>query len=171
MLNFWSRVYLHIWAATRQSQQNDCAPNEDSDQAGHSPSLIRAFDVRMKKPWVLSYLMSTQQRLWSDWADAQTDLNLRWAHMPFRWFCHEAAHLRCCSCQMISFRLASVFLMSMFYFCVALSRCGPWIIDFVIALMCSLTCPISGDKNIKKCIVNIYYFVRFLPFSKYLNTL
>ena len=30
---------------------------------------------------------------WSDWADARTDLSLRWAHMPFCWFCHEAAHL------------------------------------------------------------------------------
>ena len=23
--------------------------------------------------------------------DAQADLSLRWAHMPFCWFCHEAA--------------------------------------------------------------------------------
>ena len=30
---------------------------------------------------------------WSDWADAQADLSLRWAHMPFCWFCREAAHL------------------------------------------------------------------------------
>ena len=29
---------------------------------------------------------------WSDWADAQADLSLRWAHMPFCWFSHEAAH-------------------------------------------------------------------------------
>ena len=34
-----------------------------------------------------------QRRLWSDWADAQADLSLRWAHMPFCWFCHEAAHI------------------------------------------------------------------------------
>ena len=25
--------------------------------------------------------------------DAQADLSLGWAHMPFCWFCHEAAHL------------------------------------------------------------------------------
>ena len=30
---------------------------------------------------------------WSDWADAQADLNLRWAHMPFCWFCHALVHL------------------------------------------------------------------------------
>ena len=28
---------------------------------------------------------------WSDWADAQTDLNLHWAHRSFCWFCHAAA--------------------------------------------------------------------------------
>ena len=30
---------------------------------------------------------SGQRKLWSDWADAQADLSLRWAHMPFCWFC------------------------------------------------------------------------------------
>ena len=33
------------------------------------------------------------RRLWSHWADAQADLSLRWAHMPFCWFCHEAAQM------------------------------------------------------------------------------
>ena len=56
-----------------------CAPSEDPDQPGHPPSLIRVFAVRMKKAWVLSYPLSTQQRLWSDWADAQTDLSLHCA--------------------------------------------------------------------------------------------
>ena len=72
-----------------------CAPNKDSDQPGHPPSLIRVFAVRMKKAWVLSYALSGQWRLWSDWADAQADLSLHWAHMPFCWFCHEAAHFYC----------------------------------------------------------------------------
>ena len=34
-----------------------------------------------------------QRRLRADWVDAQADLRLRWAHMPFSWFCHEAAHI------------------------------------------------------------------------------
>ena len=71
------------WAATWQNQQNECAPNENSDQLGHPPSLIRVFAVRMKKAWVRSYPLSAQRRLWSDWADAQADLNLRWAHSHF----------------------------------------------------------------------------------------
>ena len=36
---------------------------------------------------------SELRRLWSGWADAQADLSLRWAHMSFCWFCHEAADL------------------------------------------------------------------------------
>ena len=68
-----------------------CAPSKDSFQPGHPPSLIIVFAVRMKKAWVLSYPLSAQRRLWSDWADAQADLSLRWAHMPFCWFYREAA--------------------------------------------------------------------------------
>ena len=37
----------------------------------------------MKKPWVLSYPLSAQQRVWSDWADAQADLSLCSAHSHF----------------------------------------------------------------------------------------
>ena len=59
-----------------------CAPSEDSDQPGHPPSLIRVFDVRMKKTWTLSYPLSAQRRLWSDWA-----------HMPLCWFCHEPTQI------------------------------------------------------------------------------
>ena len=60
-----------------------CAPSKDSDQPGHPPSLIRVFAVRMKKAWVLSYPLSAQQILWSDWAVSQTDLRLHWAHSHF----------------------------------------------------------------------------------------
>ena len=82
-----------IWAASWQNQQNDCVPSEDSDQPGHSPSLIRVFAVRMKKACFLSYPLSAQRRLWSDWTDAQADVSLRCAYMPFCWLWHEAAHL------------------------------------------------------------------------------
>ena len=57
------------------------APNEDSDQLAHSRSLIRVFVVRMKKVWILGYPKCAQWRFWSDCANAQADLNLRWAHM------------------------------------------------------------------------------------------
>ena len=76
-------TWYNDWAASRQNQQNHCAPCEDSDQPGHPPSLIRVFAVHMKKAWVLSYPLSTQRRLWSDWADAQADPSLRWEHSHF----------------------------------------------------------------------------------------
>ena len=60
-----------------------CAPSEDSDQPGHLPSLVRVLAVCMKEPWVLSYPMSAQRRLWSDCADAQADLSLWWARRSF----------------------------------------------------------------------------------------
>ena len=60
-----------------------CAPSEDSDQPGPPPSLIRVFAVRINKAWVLSYPLRAQWSLWSDWADAQVDLSLHWAHMHF----------------------------------------------------------------------------------------
>ena len=76
-------ITLLKWVASWQNQQCGCAPSEDSDQPGHPPSLIRVFAVRMKKAWVLSYPLSAQRRLWSDWADAQADLSLRWVHPHF----------------------------------------------------------------------------------------
>ena len=59
------------------------ASSEDSDQLGHPPSLTRVFVVRMKKAWVLSYPLSGQWRLCSDWANAQADLSLCSTHSLF----------------------------------------------------------------------------------------
>ena len=75
--------YVYLWATTWRNQQTECAPSEDSDQPGHPPSLIKVFAVRIQKAWVLSFPLSAQRRLWSDWADAQADLSLRWAHSHF----------------------------------------------------------------------------------------
>ena len=87
-------VLTNRWAATWQNQQSECMPSEDSDQHGHPPSLIRVFAVRMKKALVLSYPLSAQRRLWSDWADAQADLSLRWAHSHFVGFVLSRFRLR-----------------------------------------------------------------------------
>ena len=58
-------------------------PAKTQGQPGHPSSLIWVFAVRMKKAWALSYPLSAQRRLWSDWADAQADLSLRWMHSHF----------------------------------------------------------------------------------------
>ena len=97
--SFWSRLcvcycgLLNFFWTVRENNKTEpphdetnkmaCAPSEDSDQPGHPPSRISVFAVHMKKAWVLSYPLSAQRRLWSDWADAQADLSLRWAHSHF----------------------------------------------------------------------------------------
>ena len=45
--------------------------SKDSDQPGHLHPVWSVLAVRIKKPWILSYPLSTQQRFWSDWVDAQ----------------------------------------------------------------------------------------------------
>ena len=74
------------WTGASKTNKTTCAPGKDSNQPGHPPSLIRVFPIRMKNALVLGYLLSAQRKFWSDWADAQADRSLRWAHMSFCWF-------------------------------------------------------------------------------------
>ena len=70
-----------------KTKKNEYAPSEDSDQSGHPPNLIRVFTVHF-------YADSEDSN--QTGGDAQVDLSLHWAHMPFWWFCHEAAQIKCC---------------------------------------------------------------------------
>ena len=69
------------------------APSEELDQPGHPPSLMRVFAVSSTGSLGPKLSLCGQQRLWSDWVDAQADLSLRWAQMPFCWFSHEVAQM------------------------------------------------------------------------------
>ena len=97
------------------------APSKDSDQPGHLPSLNRVFAVRMKKHWALNYLLSAQWRLWSDWADAQADLILRWVHMSFCWFCRAVAQVHF-ALHFLSILVVTLFLIS---FALCTYQCFP----------------------------------------------
>ena len=59
----------------------NCVTSKDSDHSAHPPSMARVY------PFLDSYkavqITSDQQRLWSDCADAQADLSLRWSHKFF----------------------------------------------------------------------------------------
>ena len=60
----------------------------------------------MKKAWVLSYPLSAQRRLWSDWANAQADLSICWAHRHFvgfvmRWLIFHYI-FGICLCSMVA---------------------------------------------------------------------
>ena len=67
------------------------------------------FAVRMKKAWALSYPLSAQRWLWSDWVDAQADLSLRWAHTHFVFFFHVVAHFKVYFIKLHSWHGSSMF--------------------------------------------------------------
>ena len=79
-------IWPNVWRGFSHEMANEpphdktnkmaCVPSEDSDQPGHLPNPIRI----LKKAWLLNNPLSAQQRLWSDWNDAQSDLSLRWVH-------------------------------------------------------------------------------------------
>ena len=89
VLHFFAFELLHD-----KTNKIACAPSEDSDQPGcHLPSLISIFagySMGSLRPKLSS---CGQRRLWSDWANAQSDLSLHWAHRSFCWFRRAAAHL------------------------------------------------------------------------------
>ena len=70
-----------------------CAPSKDSDQPAHLRSLTRNFTVRILDSQGCEVSSCRQRRLWSDCADVQSDLSLRWAHMSDGTFSDIAAHL------------------------------------------------------------------------------
>ena len=75
-------------------------PPAKTDQPGHPPSSIRVFAGRMKEAGYLSYPLSAQRRLWSDWADAQADLSLCWAHSHFVGFVMMWLICVCLTCRL-----------------------------------------------------------------------
>ena len=84
------------WATSRQSQQYGMCTPEDSDQPEHLPSLTASLSA-----WRMLGSLATHwahSKDWSDWADAQADLSLRWVHSHFVGFvmrqlkCSAASH-------------------------------------------------------------------------------
>ena len=77
-----------------------------TDRPGH-PSTQSSLCAQ----WVakdLSFLHADSE----DWVDAQADLSLHWAPMPFCWLCHEVAQLSCKRAlrgtDMYTFRVATL---------------------------------------------------------------
>ena len=82
---------LEKWAASWQNQQNGMCAQRRLRSAWVSAQSDQGLRCLLEES--LSYPLSAQRRLWSDWADAQADLSLRRAHIPFCWFCHDAAQI------------------------------------------------------------------------------
>ena len=60
-----------------------CAQRRLRSSAQSDQSLRCPHEESLDTPPPFSYPLSAQRRLWSDWADAQADLSLRWAHTHF----------------------------------------------------------------------------------------
>ena len=83
-----------IWVTMWETYLLTCAPNDYSNQPVRPRSLIRVFVVYMKKLCSLCSLKCAQWRFWSDCATAQSDLNLRWAHLSEGTFSDVVAFCR-----------------------------------------------------------------------------
>ena len=90
--------FLNVSHLMTKPKKMAFAPSEDSDQPGHPPSLINVFAVRSVGSWGPNVSSCGQRRLWSDWADVQADLCLRWAQWPFCWFLSCGGSCIHCSC-------------------------------------------------------------------------
>ena len=65
-----------------QDKTNRITYVPSKDWSAWTPAqYIRAFTVWVEKRSVFNCPLSAQRRLWSDWADAQADLSLCWAHI------------------------------------------------------------------------------------------
>ena len=78
---------------TENKQHLTCTPKAHySNQTAHSCSISVSI-ARMKKLCILGYPNCVQRRFGSDCANAQSDLNLRCAHMPDGKFSDVATHI------------------------------------------------------------------------------
>ena len=75
-------IWKHLSHDMKKPTKWVCA-QRDPDQPGHLPSLIRVFAVLSMGSLAPKLSSCGQRILWSDWANAQADLSLRWAHTHF----------------------------------------------------------------------------------------
>ena len=98
MLNLFATYFL---SKIYQSQQDLSHPMTKSTKWPVHPAKTQISlgicsvwsESSLSAWWNLGSLAThwVHSKDWSEWADA--DPSLRWAHMPFCWFCHSVAHL------------------------------------------------------------------------------
>ena len=102
------KVTKMIWASSWQNQQSDCAPSEDQISLGIRP----VWSESSLSAWRNLGSLATHQahsKDWSDCADAQADLSLRWVHSHFvgfvmsqlKWFCTFKCILLCFAAKLM----------------------------------------------------------------------
>ena len=82
---------LSIKPAHDKTYHKTCVTSKDSGQPVNPPSIARVLVYLSSHSLEAAEGPCDQRRLWSDCADAQADLNLRWSHKSYCRFCHALA--------------------------------------------------------------------------------
>ena len=121
-IRFWGRLTWHIglrwamvalWATCSLPHQTSfllymCRFDEVSitQRCFHDVGIHPVWsESSLCTQWVAKdpSFLHAESEDWSVWVDAQADLSLCWAHMPFYWFCRETAQLLMCSLVIIGY--------------------------------------------------------------------
>ena len=88
----WSGVCL-IEPEHDKNQQNDLCTQRRLWSALASAQSDQSLLSALREARGPELSSGERQGLWSDWADAQADLSLRWPQRSFCWFCYVMAQL------------------------------------------------------------------------------
>ena len=83
------------WSRHEKTCLRGLRPGRTKNRSAQPQKLDRGLTFRIRKLKVFYYLVSEQQRCWSDCADAQADLRLCCSHMALTYFFHVVSHLFC----------------------------------------------------------------------------
>ena len=87
---------FHIWASAELTCNQIHMVSKDSNQAVCQTRIATVLvHPSLESPRVVEGTRD-QQILWSDCADAQADLSLRWSHKSYCRFCRALVHIRMC---------------------------------------------------------------------------
>ena len=89
---FYCIIYLYE-PAQEKTYNKICVTSKDSDQPVHPPSMTILIYPSLGGPDTIEGTCD-QRRFWSDCADAQADLSLRWSHKSYCRFCRVLAHIK-----------------------------------------------------------------------------
>ena len=90
---FLHTFHLLMYRNVKKRRTFEHVHSEDSDQPTHLRGPIKIYLNAFGWQRMQSFVKRTQRRLWSDCADVQTNLSLRWAHTSESRLSHVAALL------------------------------------------------------------------------------
>ena len=91
-----NRLAGTIDPAHDKTYNKTCVTSKDSDQPVHPPSMAKIFVYPSLDRLEAVEGTCNQQRLWSNYVDAQADMNLHWSHKSYCRFCHVLAQFIVC---------------------------------------------------------------------------